>query len=110
MVQTKICIAGSSNMDLVTTVSRMPLPGETILGTGFKTVFGGKGANQAVIAAKLGADVAMIAKVGDDAFGEAYFRNYRDVGVRMDYNQELAWGFFRYRSLRYEARRRRCAV
>lgn len=85
MIQTKICIAGSSNMDLVTTVSRMPLPGETILGTGFKTVFGGKGANQAVIAAKLGADVAMIAKVGDDAFGEAYLRNYRDVGVRMDY-------------------------
>lgn len=85
MKKAKICIAGSSNMDLVTTVARMPQPGETILGSGFKTVFGGKGANQAVVAAKLGADVAMIAKVGNDAFGAEYLENYRSVGMRMDY-------------------------
>ncbi len=85
MKKVKICIAGSSNMDLVTTVARMPLPGETIMGSGFKTVFGGKGANQAVVAAKLGADVAMIAKVGNDAFGSEYLENYRSSGVRMDY-------------------------
>lgn len=85
MKKAKICIAGSSNMDLVTTVPRMPLPGETIMGSGFKTVFGGKGANQAVMAAKLDADVSMIAKVGDDAFGKEYLENYRSVGMRLDY-------------------------
>lgn len=85
MKKMRICVAGSSNMDLVTGVERMPIPGETILGKSFKTVFGGKGANQAVIAAKLGADVSMIAKVGRDAFGEEYLKNYRSVGIRSDY-------------------------
>lgn len=85
MKKMRICVAGSSNMDLVTGVERMPIPGETILGKSFKTVFGGKGANQAVIAAKLGADVSMIAKVGRDAFGEEYLKNYRSVGIRADY-------------------------
>lgn len=85
MKKTRVCIAGSSNMDLVTRVERMPVAGETILGKSFKTVFGGKGANQAVIAAKLGADVSMIAKVGRDAFGEEYLKNFRAVGIRTDY-------------------------
>ena len=61
MKQPKICVAGSSNMDLVTSVKRMPLPGETIHGIDFHTFFGGKGANQAIVAAKLGGRVTMIA-------------------------------------------------
>src|SRR5450830_1118327 len=68
-----IVIIGSINMDLVLRVPRMPLPGETISGGQFRTIPGGKGANQAVACARLCADdvrVAMIACLGDDAFGE----------------------------------------
>jgi ribokinase len=67
-----IVIIGSINMDLVLRVSRMPLPGETITGGQFRTIPGGKGANQAVACARLSSDaakVAMIACLGDDAFG-----------------------------------------
>ncbi len=85
MEKPKICIAGSSNMDLVTSVTRMPLPGETIHGSGFNTYFGGKGANQAIMAAKLGGQVAMIAKVGSDGFGQQYLDNYKANGLVMDY-------------------------
>ncbi|AIO41470.1 ribokinase [Burkholderia latens] len=65
----KIAVAGSINVDLVTHAPRLPVPGETLLGTTFRTVHGGKGANQAVAAARLGASVAMIGCVGNDAFG-----------------------------------------
>ncbi|OXJ26209.1 ribokinase [Burkholderia sp. HI2714] len=65
----RIAVVGSVNIDLVTRAPRLPVPGETLLGTDFHTVHGGKGANQAVAAARLGASVAMIGCVGDDAFG-----------------------------------------
>ncbi|WP_175921999.1 ribokinase [Burkholderia latens] len=65
----RIAVVGSINVDLVTHAPRLPVPGETLLGTTFRTVHGGKGANQAVAAARLGASVAMIGCVGDDAFG-----------------------------------------
>ncbi|VWD11861.1 ribokinase [Burkholderia lata] len=65
----RIAVVGSVNIDLVTRAPRLPVPGETLLGTDFQTVHGGKGANQAVAAARLGASVAMIGCVGDDAFG-----------------------------------------
>ncbi|WP_104013073.1 ribokinase [Burkholderia anthinoferrum] len=65
----RIAVVGSVNIDLVTRAPRLPVPGETLLGTTFETVHGGKGANQAVAAARLGASVAMIGCVGDDAFG-----------------------------------------
>ncbi|MEM8503641.1 MAG: ribokinase [Cyanobacteria bacterium P01_D01_bin.1] len=65
-----ILVFGSLNMDLVARVARLPLPGETLMGSGFVTVPGGKGANQAVAAARLGASVAMVGRVGDDGFGE----------------------------------------
>lgn len=65
-----VTVIGSINMDLVVRSPRIPLPGETIIGSGFHTVPGGKGANQAVAAAWLGADVAMVGRVGDDAFGD----------------------------------------
>ena len=67
---TRIVVVGSINMDLVTQASRFVGPGETILGERFLTVPGGKGANQAVAAARLGADVALVGALGRDTFGE----------------------------------------
>jgi ribokinase len=66
----KIVVVGSLNMDLVVRMPQIPRPGETLLGGVFKTFPGGKGANQAVAAARLGAHVTMIGCVGDDAFGQ----------------------------------------
>ncbi|MBD8120902.1 ribokinase [Pseudomonas lutea] len=68
-MQAKVVIVGSLNMDLVTRAPRLPRAGETLAGQSFVTVPGGKGANQAVAAARLGASVAMIGCVGDDAYG-----------------------------------------
>ena len=85
MKKPKICVAGSSNMDLVTSVDRMPLPGETIHGRTFHTFFGGKGANQAVMAAKLGGDVSIVAKIGEDSFGTEYMNNFRSSGLNTSY-------------------------
>ncbi len=65
-----VLVLGSLNMDLVARVARLPQPGETLTGSGFETVPGGKGANQAVAVARLGASVAMVGRVGDDGFGE----------------------------------------
>ena len=64
-----IAVLGSANMDLVVRQARLPLPGETIFGAGFSTVPGGKGLNQAVAAARLGADVSFLGAVGADAYG-----------------------------------------
>lgn len=64
-------------MDLVVTSSRRPGAGETVLGQSFKTVPGGKGANQAVAAARLGAEVVMIGRVGDDTFGTDILENFK---------------------------------
>jgi len=64
----KICVVGSSNYDLIAYTDRMPKIGETIHGNKFEMGFGGKGANQAVAAAKLGADVTMVTKLGEDVF------------------------------------------
>jgi ribokinase len=69
-MQAKVVIVGSLNMDLVTRAPRLPRAGETLTGQSFVTVPGGKGANQAVAAARLGASVAMVGCVGDDAYGE----------------------------------------
>jgi ribokinase len=72
---------GASLIDLISYVPRLPAPGETLHGTDFRTGFGGKGANQAVMAAKLGARVTMVSRVGRDAFGEGILDNFRSVGV-----------------------------
>ena len=66
---------GSINMDLVAVAAALPKPGETVMGDGFATLPGGKGANQAVAAARLGADVRMIGRVGDDVFGPMLLEN-----------------------------------
>jgi ribokinase len=79
--KTRICVVGSSNIDLVVKSQRLPAPGETILGGNFLMVPGGKGANQAVAAAKLGAQVYLVAKLGDDIFGTQSFRNFKKEGV-----------------------------
>jgi ribokinase len=76
-----ICVVGSSNIDLTFRTSRLPRPGETLAGHGFHLGFGGKGANQAVMAARLGARVAMVSRVGRDVFGEQTLSNYREQGI-----------------------------
>ncbi|MGF7048094.1 ribokinase [Paenibacillus sp. DS2015] len=73
----KICVIGSCSMDLVVTSSKRPHAGETVLGDSFTTVPGGKGANQAVAAARLGADVTMIGCIGDDYHGKAIMDNFK---------------------------------
>ena len=80
-----IAVVGSSNMDLVVKSKRIPVTGETILGGDFIMVPGGKGANQAVAAAKLGAQVFFIAKLGDDIFGLQSLNNFRKEGVNTKY-------------------------
>ena len=80
-MRAKIAVVGSLNMDLVVRVPHMPIPGETIIGSDFRAIPGGKGANQAVAAARLGAEVAMIGRVGDDDFGRAQLRNLGELGI-----------------------------
>lgn len=79
-----ITVVGSLNMDLVVRTPRIPRPGETIIGSDFHTIPGGKGANQAVAAAKLGAEVSMIGRVGVDDFGKALLANLNSVSVNSD--------------------------
>ncbi|KAF0996570.1 ribokinase [Geobacillus sp. TFV-3] len=79
-----ITVIGSINMDLVTVAPRFPNQGETILGEQFLTTPGGKGANQAVAAARLGANVQMIGAVGDDAFGQELIRSLQNEGISVD--------------------------
>ncbi len=80
-----IVVVGSLNMDLVVEVPNIPMPGETVLGKNFATFPGGKGANQAVAAARLGAKVSLIGRVGNDAFGEQLLANARTEGVDISY-------------------------
>ena len=77
----KIAVVGSSNMDLVVKSKRIPAVGETILGGDFIMVPGGKGANQAVAAAKLGAEVYFVAKLGNDVFAEQSLDNFNKETV-----------------------------
>ena len=86
----RIGVVGSSNVDLVTYVERMPVWGETIAAPRFEMNMGGKGANQAVAAAKLGASVVMVSKVGDDALGEGVLRNFEEIGVGTSHVQRVA--------------------
>lgn len=77
----KITVIGSSNTDMICRVPSIPMPGETLMGTGFSTVQGGKGANQAVAAARAGGDVTFIACVGNDAFGQQAIEAYQKEGI-----------------------------
>lgn len=82
---TRVVVVGSINMDLVTLAPRFAAPGETLLGERFVTLQGGKGANQAVAAARLGADVVMVGAVGDDAFGAQLHEGLAREGVALDH-------------------------
>jgi ribokinase len=86
--EANVLVVGSINMDLVVRVGSMPSPGETTLGENFQTNPGGKGANQAVAAARLGAKVRMIGSVGRDDFGRALKQNLAGEGVDVDYVHE----------------------
>ncbi len=84
-VKPRVCVVGSSNIDLTFRTPRLPKSGETLTGQSFQLGFGGKGANQAVMAARLGAQVTVITKVGRDVFGERTVHNYREHGVNTAY-------------------------
>ncbi|HVX52240.1 MAG TPA: ribokinase [Chitinophagaceae bacterium] len=77
-----IVVAGSSNTDMVIKTAHLPAPGETVLGGSFFMNAGGKGANQAVAAARLGGDVTFIAKLGDDIFGKQALHLFNDEGIK----------------------------
>jgi ribokinase len=77
----RIAVVGSANIDLTTFTDQFPKPGETIFGQKFDLGFGGKGANQAVAARLCGADVFMVARVGNDLFGPATIDNFKKLGI-----------------------------
>ena len=80
-----IVVVGSCNVDLITYTPRFPAVGETIEGTDFKQGFGGKGANQAVAASRLGSRVAMVARLGDDGFGHQTMDNFSHQNIDARY-------------------------
>src|SRR5437667_11997530 len=79
-------VMGSAKVDLTTFNDAFPRPGQTIFGKSFDLGFGGKGANQAVAARLCGANVAMVAKVGNDLFGPATIKNFESPGI------DVSWG------------------
>ena len=79
-----IIVVGSVNMDLVVRCERLPREGETVFGSDFQMIPGGKGANQAVAAARLGAKTFMAGRVGQDTFGEQLLGNLREEGIDVD--------------------------
>lgn len=85
MERKKIIVLGSCNTDMVIKSDRIPVPGETILGGAFMMNSGGKGANQAVAAARLGGDVTFIAKTGNDLFGKQAVQQYKEEGIDTQY-------------------------
>src|SRR5208283_1344749 len=85
MARPKILVVGSSNTDMIIKLDRIPQAGETILGGEFATAAGGKGANQAVAAARAGGDVTFIARVGQDMFGEKAVVGFVQDGVDVKY-------------------------
>ncbi|MCK5674717.1 MAG: ribokinase [Spirochaetales bacterium] len=84
MIKSDVCVVGASNIDLISYIPRLPVEGETLHGTEFRMGFGGKGANQAVMAAKLNANVSMVTKLGDDVFGKQTLENFQNFGVNTD--------------------------
>ena len=81
----KIFVIGISNTDMVVKSEKLPAPGETIIGGKFLMNAGGKGANQAVTAAKLGADITFVCKVGDDIFGKQAIQGFQKEGINTDF-------------------------
>jgi len=84
MTKNRILVVGSTNVDLVTFMSRVPVGGETVIGKNFQQHFGGKGANQAVMAARCGVPVSMITGVGNDNFGDEMLKNLAVNEINVD--------------------------
>lgn len=80
-----VVVIGSCMIDLVSYTPRFPKPGETLHGHRFSKGFGGKGANQCVVSARLGAKCAMVAKVGEDTFGSDYIENFKNNGIDTEF-------------------------
>lgn len=90
-----ICMVGSINTDVIARVPRIPVPGETLRGSQFQMGFGGKGANQAVMSARLGAKVYIVGKIGRDLFGNSQADNFTSYGIdisHLHYDDEAATG------------------
>jgi ribokinase len=88
-MDSKICIVGSSNIDQIAYVDTTPHDGETVFGSKFQMGFGGKGANQAVMAGLMGAQTFMITCLGDDVYADMTIENYKNNGVNVDYIQRV---------------------
>jgi ribokinase len=86
----KIAVIGSINMDMTAVSERIPRPGETISAKSLRYIPGGKGANQAVAASRLGGDVTMFGCVGDDAFGSKLIENLKDNGINTDHIRTIS--------------------
>lgn len=82
--QPNVCVVGSINMDMVTTTNQVPKQGETVLGEKFETYPGGKGANQAVAASRIGANVSMIGSVGQDELGKSLLTHFQSEGINCE--------------------------
>ena len=81
----KILVVGSSNIDLTARVEHLPVPGETVTNAHFEQALGGKGANQAVAAARLGGDVTFVTMLGQDAYAEQLRNQFKSVGIATEY-------------------------
>ncbi len=85
----RVVVVGSINIDLVTRAEKIPIPGETVIGGDLQTFPGGKGANQAVAAARMGAEVAMVGHVGNDAFAQQLRQSFAYDDVNQNYVTEV---------------------
>jgi ribokinase len=86
----RIAVVGSYATGLTLKVNRLPSPGETVLASGYRVDYGGKGSNQAVGCARLGAEVRFVARIGHDSFGEMALRLYREEGMDVAFVRETA--------------------
>ncbi|MGE5603519.1 MAG: ribokinase [Nitrososphaerales archaeon] len=93
MTVPRICLVGAANIDLVSFTLRQPAMGETLHGTSFLLGYGGKAANQAVAAAKLGAHCSLVAKLGHDVFGEGYLKHLGGAGVDVSHVSQTSQAF-----------------
>jgi ribokinase len=86
----EIVVVGSTMMDMIAYVKRAPSSGETVIGDSFSLGFGGKGANQAVMASRFGAKVKMVNTLGDDVFGDTTLKNFQEQGIDTKYVNRVA--------------------
>lgn len=89
MVKAHIVVVGSTMVDMVTYTSRIPGAGETLVGESFQLGFGGKGANQAVMARRFGVEVSMVNSLGEDLYGDSTVDNFRQEGINTDFIERV---------------------